>query len=524
MAVLRRQAEACDAGLGGGGGCVVVVHSMGGGTGAGLGSRLLEACREEYPKVALLSACVAPFAAGDTPLQHFNMALTLATAGEAADALVLLDNDDLLRRARARKSAAAAAAAASAAPAERGRAGGAAAAAGAGLHTSEVNDVAAEALAGLLLPTWHRGRARRRRPLAAAPAADGGSGGSGGSGGRPAWVDVREPRDAPRPRAAAAAAAGAWDGRWDAEEDDADTGDGGGGELGDAAALSPWLFDGAGLIRELVVAPRLKLLDVRAACDGAPSAAAASGFGHGPLGGGRLVATPWGELADALAGELPRYHSTVGGGGGGGGGGSGGAGGGGARAGAGAPPSPPLTLTLAARLVARGAHQTDCDAVDVDAPPPPLPLPPTGRGASAAAAAAAARARRAAPLAADASWPGLPDTADWRLAATRLRRAVHLGAGAARRPPPLSALLSPAGAGAVAVAGAAPPRSLTAVCASDVATPRLLYCVQRVDDLLRRRAYIHWYERFGVDAEDMRAAAEALLDTVDAYAEARAAL
>ena len=60
--------------------------------------------------------------------------------------------------------------------------------------------------------------------------------------------------------------------------------------------------------------------------------------------------------------------------------------------------------------------------------------------------------------------------------------------------------------------------------ASDVATPRLLYCVQRVDDLLRRRAYIHWYERFGVDAEDMRAAAEALLDTVDAYAEARAAL
>ena len=94
---------------------------------------------------------------------------------------------------------------------------------------------------------------------------------------------------------------------------------------------------------------------------------------------------------------------------------------------------------------------------------------------------------------------------------------MHLGARAAAARPPLSAVLSPA----AAAGAAAPPRSLTAACASDTATPRLLYCVERVDALVRRRAYVHWYEKFGVEADDLRAAAEALLDTVDAYAAAR---
>jgi uncharacterized membrane protein len=56
-----------------------------------------------------------------------------------------------------------------------------------------------------------------------------------------------------------------------------------------------------------------------------------------------------------------------------------------------------------------------------------------------------------------------------------------------------------------------------------VATPRLLACVERVEQLLRLRAYLHWYERFGVGADHMQAAAESVLDTVDAYAAAAAA-
>jgi hypothetical protein len=90
---------------------------------------------------------------------------------------------------------------------------------------------------------------------------------------------------------------------------------------------------------------------------------------------------------------------------------------------------------------------------------------------------------------------------------------------------PLSALLTPQ-AGALIGPGAGLPagaRSLTAVVNSDVATPRLLACVERVEQLLRLRAYLHWYERFGVGADHMQAAAESVLDTVDAYAAAAAA-
>jgi len=52
LAAVRRQAEACGAGLASGGGSVVVLHSLGGGTGSGLGSRLLEELRDEFPKCA----------------------------------------------------------------------------------------------------------------------------------------------------------------------------------------------------------------------------------------------------------------------------------------------------------------------------------------------------------------------------------------------------------------------------------------------------------------------------------------
>ena len=48
LASIDLQAEACDAV--GGLDNLVVTHSLGGGTGAGLGSKLLETIREEYPK------------------------------------------------------------------------------------------------------------------------------------------------------------------------------------------------------------------------------------------------------------------------------------------------------------------------------------------------------------------------------------------------------------------------------------------------------------------------------------------
>jgi len=66
-------------------------------------------------------------------------------------------------------------------------------------------------------------------------------------------------------------------------------------------------------------------------------------------------------------------------------------------------------------------------------------------------------------------------------------------------------------------------RSLTVAANSDGMLPTLVGCITRADELLRAGAYLHWYERFGVERTHIEAAAEAVLNTVDAYMEARAA-
>ncbi|CAN0371184.1 unnamed protein product [Ectocarpus fasciculatus] len=75
----------------------VITHSLAGGTGSGLGSGLLQALRDEYPSLYLISACVGPFGTGDTPLQHYNSALALQHLQAYADCVIYRGNDDLLR-------------------------------------------------------------------------------------------------------------------------------------------------------------------------------------------------------------------------------------------------------------------------------------------------------------------------------------------------------------------------------------------------------------------------------------------
>lgn len=78
----------------------VVMHSLGGGTGAGLGSRLLELIRDAYPRSYLLAVSVAPsWVCGDTPLQNYNAVFTLAHLQEHADCVLYKENDELLRTA-----------------------------------------------------------------------------------------------------------------------------------------------------------------------------------------------------------------------------------------------------------------------------------------------------------------------------------------------------------------------------------------------------------------------------------------
>lgn len=72
-----------------------------------LASALSQALRDEYPSLYLISACVGPFGAGDTPLQHYNSALALHHLQVFADAVIYRGNDDLLQEAKvsARKRA-----------------------------------------------------------------------------------------------------------------------------------------------------------------------------------------------------------------------------------------------------------------------------------------------------------------------------------------------------------------------------------------------------------------------------------
>ena len=57
----------------------MVVHSLTGGTGSGLGSCLIETLRDAYPLAHVMSVSVLPHSAGDSPLQHYNSLLSLST-------------------------------------------------------------------------------------------------------------------------------------------------------------------------------------------------------------------------------------------------------------------------------------------------------------------------------------------------------------------------------------------------------------------------------------------------------------
>jgi hypothetical protein len=76
---------------------VILIHSLGGGTGSGFGCKVIESLREKYPSMYIFSICIAPFRHGDTPLQHYNTLLSLSHIQKYADSIILFQNDDILR-------------------------------------------------------------------------------------------------------------------------------------------------------------------------------------------------------------------------------------------------------------------------------------------------------------------------------------------------------------------------------------------------------------------------------------------
>jgi hypothetical protein len=77
-------------------GCMMI-HSMAGGTGSGLGSRLLSEIRDRYGKGAMLTSSFAPFASGETSVQNYNTLLSLNAVASNACFVGYFSNDQLIR-------------------------------------------------------------------------------------------------------------------------------------------------------------------------------------------------------------------------------------------------------------------------------------------------------------------------------------------------------------------------------------------------------------------------------------------
>lgn len=74
----------------------VMTHSIAGGTGSGLGSFLLEAVNDRYPKKLIQTYSVSPND-NDVVIQPYNCVLTLKRLTLNADAVVVIDNVALTR-------------------------------------------------------------------------------------------------------------------------------------------------------------------------------------------------------------------------------------------------------------------------------------------------------------------------------------------------------------------------------------------------------------------------------------------
>jgi tubulin epsilon len=72
-----------------------VVHSLGGGTGAGLGTYILETLADEFPEVYRFANVVFPSVDDDVVTSPYNTVLALSKLTEHADAVLPVDNDAL---------------------------------------------------------------------------------------------------------------------------------------------------------------------------------------------------------------------------------------------------------------------------------------------------------------------------------------------------------------------------------------------------------------------------------------------
>lgn len=76
---------------------IIFIHSLNGGTGSGVGSRMIEMIKEEYNKMRIISCPIFGFGIENTSLSQFNTFFTLATIYDKVDNIIRLDNEKICK-------------------------------------------------------------------------------------------------------------------------------------------------------------------------------------------------------------------------------------------------------------------------------------------------------------------------------------------------------------------------------------------------------------------------------------------
>ncbi|XP_037541977.1 tubulin epsilon chain [Nematolebias whitei] len=88
---LRRASEQCDCLQ-----CFFLIHSMGGGTGSGLGTRVLSLLEEEFPDVCRIVTSMYPSVEDDVVTSPYNSVLAMRELTEHADCVLPVENQSLM--------------------------------------------------------------------------------------------------------------------------------------------------------------------------------------------------------------------------------------------------------------------------------------------------------------------------------------------------------------------------------------------------------------------------------------------
>jgi tubulin beta len=87
---IRRELENTDCAM-----AINVLGSLGGGTGSGLGTKIVECIREEF-NISTYSHLVLPNKSGESPLQVYNCLLSLSSLQEHSSAIFTYENDKIM--------------------------------------------------------------------------------------------------------------------------------------------------------------------------------------------------------------------------------------------------------------------------------------------------------------------------------------------------------------------------------------------------------------------------------------------